>query len=593
MLNKGPYFIIEIANTHGGDQNYLKNIIKTFSGFKNNFGIKFQVFHPDLIATPDYPYYEVYKKLFFSKELWSDFISKAFKTKDVWLDIFDLYGVEVFRENISLIYGIKFQSSVLSNYEVLNALSNFNLCEKKIILNVAAQEINSISFILERVYRKLNPGEILLEFGYQAYPTAVEDSGINKITFLRKRFSNRLVFADHVNGQSDDALWLPVIALTEGADVIEKHVMLNDRKIEYDYFSSVTPERFTIMVEKVKRYAILKEMPFINEKEKEYLRKTVMIPLLRERKEAGSLIIPDKDLIFRRSGKNGINVNDIEELQNSFFLLSKEKNSGEVLYHDDFRKAKIAVVIACRLKSVRLPKKALLKIGQLASVEKCIKSAIQFKNIDYVVLATSDIEEDKVLENYTYNSNVIFHQGDPNDVIKRYLSAAEKLGIDIVLRVTADMPYVDDEIAQILLKSHFLIGADYTASRTNAVGTAIEVINVQALKKVKYHFPSANYSEYMTWYFKNNPEHFRLNIIDLPDELVRDYRLTLDYQEDLDMLNHIEAHFKRKKESPSARKIFKYLDEHPEIANINSHLTLRYKSDHSLISILNDVTKIK
>ena len=41
----------------------------------------------------------------------------------------------------------------------------------------------------------------------------------------------------------------------------------------------------------------------------------------------------------------------------------------------------------------------------------------------------------------------------------------------------------------------------------------------------------------MTWYMRNNPEFFSLNILDLPEELVRDYRLTLDYQEDLDMFN--------------------------------------------------------
>jgi N,N'-diacetyllegionaminate synthase len=39
----------------------------------------------------------------------------------------------------------------------------------------------------------------------------------------------------------------------------------------------------------------------------------------------------------------------------------------------------------------------------------------------------------------------------------------------------------------------------------------------------------------MTWYFRNNPDHFKLNIVSLPEAYVRNYRLTLDYAEDLEM----------------------------------------------------------
>jgi hypothetical protein len=35
------------------------------------------------------------------------------------------------------------------------------------------------------------------------------------------------------------------------------------------------------------------------------------------------------------------------------------------------------------------------------------------------------------------------------------------------------------------------------------------------------------------------------------------------------------------------------LDLHPEIASMNAHLTLKYKTDQALIDLLNDKTKIK
>lgn len=253
----------------------------------------------------------------------------------------------------------------------------------------------------------------------------------------------------------------------------------------------------------------------------------------------------------------------------------------------------IATIIACRLKSSRLPRKALLKIGDLSSIEYCIKNALKFTNVDYTILATSTVDEDSVLKDYTYSDSVIFHRGDPEDVIQRYIDIINKLKIDIVIRVTGDMPFISDKILQILMKSHFETGADYTVAKKAAAGTNLEIINATALKKIKSYFPYADYSEYMTFYFVNNPSYFKLNFIDLPENLVRDYRLTLDYAEDLTMFNHVSNYFISQKVDYDIETLFQYLDNNPEIADINSQCLLTYKTDAKLIALLNEKTTIK
>ena len=45
-------------------------------------------------------------------------------------------------------------------------------------------------------------------------------------------------------------------------------------------------------------------------------------------------------------------------------------------------------------------------------------------------------------------------------------------------------------------------------------------------------------------------------------------------------------------ESFKKHELYRYLDSNPEIAKINSHLTLKYKTDKTLIYILNKATKI-
>ena len=583
------YTIIEIANTHGGKRDYLDRLIKAYEGYRGNYGMKFQPFSAETIATPDFPWYDVYTKLYFSSKEWEEIILSAGNSKDVWLDLFDSYGVQILRENLDRVYGLKLQVSVLFNEEVIEALAEIDLSGKKLILNVASLEMPRIQHFLDHIGTKLNADEILLELGFQSNPTDLFDSGISKLDAIKSEFSNRIVFADHVNGEDPYAIWLPAFSLLKGANVIEKHVML-DEETEYDFYSSLKPQQFAVMDTILNSTINLLDQPFINDKEREYLDKSLMKPILKTAKKAGEFIRAE-DLTFRRSGQDGLSWLDVQNLQEDFHILSSDIEAGQTLKKSDFKKATIAIIVAGRLKSSRLKAKALKRIGDLSSVEFCLRSACRFENVNHVILATSDLESDAELEHHTYKPSIVFHKGDPDDVIQRYLDIVRKLKVDVVIRVTADMPFIDNEIGQILLKGHFKNGSDFTSGSKAAVGTNVEILTASAMEEVKRHFPLANYSEYMTWYFMNNQDHFKIHLVDFPEELVRDYRLTLDYQEDLEMFNRIHEELKSKGEY-TIRDIFELLDANPEIPEMNGHLTLKYRTDQELIDTLNRVTRI-
>lgn len=584
------YTIIEVANTHGGDINYLSNLIEEFQEYKGDFGMKFQPLHPDKLATKDFAWHNVYKELYFDPKQWESLISEAAKTKDIWLDIFDEYSIEILSNNLSKVYGIKLQVSVLFNPLIRKKLGELNLADKKLILNVAALNLDEIEGYIDVFSRDCAPGEILLEAGFQGYPTQLADSGISKIKTLKERFGLKIVFADHIDANDEYAIWIPSIAVANGADHIEKHVRLVD-ETKYDAFSSIDKEKFDKMLTHLQNIDGLANASFINEREKKYLRDSILVPILNKDTPSGSGLSKMTDFDYRRSGKKGLNIRNIETLQAKFHLLSVDKKAGDCIQKSDFKKANIAVIIAGRMKSSRLKKKAVLKIGNLSSVETCVRNACKLQNINHVVLATSSLPSDDELANHTFNDSVIFHRGDPDDVIQRYLDIIRTLKIDVVVRVTADMPFIDNEICEFLLNSHFESGADYTTANDAAIGTNLEIINTVALEKVKSYFPKADYSEYMTWYFVNNPEHFRINKIDLPKHLVRDYRLTLDYEEDLEMFNTLYDKLPKDLDF-ELMDIFEVLDHNPEIPKINQHKTLQYKTDQSLIDTLNKVTKI-
>jgi N,N'-diacetyllegionaminate synthase len=587
------YNILEIANTHGGDISYVYSLLKEFEKFDTNFGIKFQPFKFDRIATKDFSWYPVYEKLFFTKEEWKNIIAEAKKTKEIWIDVFDTYSAEITADNFESIVGLKMQASVLYNFNLLGELEKLDFSEKKLILNISAYPIDEIRTIMERINQQLKPQQLILQIGFQAYPTKLEDSSISKIAILQKEFPNHEIsYTEHIDGTHEESTEVPALAVMLGANYIEKHIMHSTLHTEYDFYSSVKIDKYQQYIDRLSMYESLKRQPFINKAEEEYLRKSVQIPILKINKKAGQCVSIAEDLEFKRTDLAGLNVLEVQELLNSFHILRSDKKAGETLQAKDFRKANIAVVIACRMKSSRLPKKAILPIGKLSSIELCVKNVMGFKNVNNVVLATSTEEEDAGLKDYTYSDDVIFHRGDPEDVIQRYLDIADKMKIDIILRVTGDCPFLSNEIAQINLKSHFEKGADYSTAPVVSVGTNSEIINTSALREIKKYFPDAKYSEYMTFYFTNNPKYFRLNTIELPSDLVRDYRLTLDYQDDLDMFNKIEAHFEKTGGMYTTRDIFKYLDENPEIPAMNQSIGLVYKTDQKLIDTLNKHTTI-
>jgi len=592
-MQKLPHFILELANFHGGNPDKIIELIKKFSKLKySNLGIKFQAFKFDKIALSDYSWYKVYKELFVSKDKWKEIIDLAYeKFSKIWLDIFDIYGIEILRENIEKIYGVKLQASVLNNLEIINALSEIDLNNKELIINISGYEISEIeNYIIK--FNRLNFKKVILQIGFQGYPTNIEDTSLRKIDITKTLFPEyEICFADHISADDKHSQYFPIYAYTKGCSYLEKHVCLNRNSCKYDYFSALEYKKIEIVLNEIKTVWKSHLSKFIVNNERIYLEKTIEKPILKDNLSAGQLV-SNNDFIYRRTSKSGLNINELKALQNKFYLLHKDLTKNRMLNTKDFKKAKIAVIVAVRMKSSRLNNKAILPIQGIPSVERCLENCLKFRFVDEVILATSTLKEDQILKDYTLGGKVKFWQGDPEDVILRYLSACKKYGIDIVIRLTGDCPVVSPEISELLLKAHFEQGADYTAANEYAVGSSCEIYNAEALKRVILYLGKANYSEYMTWYLINNPEIFKINIVNLPDALVRNYRLTLDYKEDLEMFNLLFQKLKQYNYEPNLLNIFKVLDSHPEIVSMNSHLTLRYKTDKDLIEKLNKVTKI-
>ena len=136
MSQTKTYNILEVANTHAGSIDYLMNLIKEYHDVDAQ-GIKFQILHPDKIALPDYQWYPVYQELVFKESEWKEIFKEASKSKEIWLDMFDEYAIEILSKNLSMIKGLKFQASILFNKKLFRDLSKINLSDKTVIINIS------------------------------------------------------------------------------------------------------------------------------------------------------------------------------------------------------------------------------------------------------------------------------------------------------------------------------------------------------------------------------------------------------------------------------------------------------------------------
>lgn len=594
MSNALPILIFECANTHGGDYNLLINIIKEHGKVVyEHKHIKFQPLHPDKIATSTYEWYKVYKELFFSMEQWSRAINLASASFDsVWLDLFDVYGVEVLKNNLNSICGIKFQASVLDNQEVLDELRDVDFSGKFIMLNISGYELSEIQFFLDNLKKIAFNAEFILQIGFQSYPTKLADTGLQKIAIIKTAFPDyKICIADHADAEDEMASIIPLLALPLGCAAVEKHIAYDRATSKYDGYSSLHVEEMQLLANRLSKSSDTLGGPFISDAESQYLAKTIQIPILKNAINSG-MLLSKSDFIFRRTNKLGISYSQIKEMQQKKFIISNTLVAGDTVQSTDFKTARVGAIVACRMKSSRLKTKATLPIFGKASVERCLESTLKIQGLNEIVLATSTLDEDKVLEKYDLNGQVKFWQGDPDDVISRYLGACDKYGIDVIVRITADCPVVSPEIAKILLEHHFNTGADYTSANEFAVGTSCEIYNTEALKRVISYVGKANYSEYMTWYMQNNKDIFKVEIVDLPKDMIRNYRLTLDHEEDLEMFCKLFEKLDEMDMQATLSNIFKVLDENPQIAETNSHISLKYKTDKNLIDLLNKATKM-
>ncbi len=576
--------IAEIAGAHEGCKETLKQLVME-AAVAGADAVKFQWYKYDYLATPDYEWYETYKRLFIDESVWVEMLKYAKQNGlEVWVDVFDTWGVEMAKTYHQEVGGFKIPPTVLQSKYIMEELIAL---EKPLLLGVGGwydDEIEEALLFLKE--RKCS--SVTLMYGFQGYPTKEEDVNLKRLIHLKK-FGCPVGFADHEDAEEALATDLPVYAYIAGSCVIEKHITLNRKLKGTDYYSALEPVEFYQMVKKIRQAELLMGDIHVSEGQRAYLKDTLTVVAKKEIEE-GEIITFDKVSYKRARTSEGFMLADFEK---SLPLVSTTNlKVNQSIKPTEVEKPKITIVVIARLKSTRLKKKALLPIHGVESIKRCILNCLSVQNVDEVVLATSNLTEDEPLTKLTFNQRVRVVTGDPDNVANRILAAIENTGTSVVIRVTGDNPAVSPEMMEYLIQQHLHGGADCTLPNKNhAVGIGADVYSVGALKKLVSLGKPLNYTEYLSFYFMNNPHLFHVNIVELPSAFqFPQWRLTLDEPKDYEMFNQLYSGLGVGEEAVSFAEIRKYLGENPHIAEINKMVALKWRDNEQMVEEINQST---
>jgi spore coat polysaccharide biosynthesis protein SpsF len=222
------------------------------------------------------------------------------------------------------------------------------------------------------------------------------------------------------------------------------------------------------------------------------------------------------------------------------------------------------ILIAVRLKSSRLEKKALADLAGRPLIIRLFERLNEFIPRENIVLCTSTHPQDTELFDLAIENRIQVYRGSELDVASRFLEAADIYGADTIVRVTGDNPLTDAKFILRMLESHSDSGAEYTFVSDLPIGTRAEVIDVTGLRRIRGEWSDPQSSEYMTLFLNRSDKFVQNEIVANCKKISRpELRLTVDTPEDLFLMQSIYSHFDGI--PPDLSGVIEYLDANPDI----------------------------
>lgn len=233
-------------------------------------------------------------------------------------------------------------------------------------------------------------------------------------------------------------------------------------------------------------------------------------------------------------------------------------------------------VIQARMGSTRLPGKVMRPLCGHPVLEWVVR-AVQAAPFDHTTwVATSVLEADDVIANWCDRNFVPCWRGSETDVLDRFMGVAKMARADVILRITADEPFIDPQVIAQVAELQRRTGASYVSNvhpRTYPDGLDVECFTREALEAAHKEATRTIDRDTVTYWITRNRSRFPAEALINPLPNMAKERWVLDTEEDFALCEAIVHRWPWSKGPPSMLDILCILDRDPiTLRHMNGHL---------------------
>ena len=237
MKFNSPFLVAEISANHNGKLSNALKLIKEAKLYGAD-AVKIQTYTPDsMTLKSNKKYFKIKHGLWKGYNLWElynqaktpyEWHEKLFKfAKKINIKIFstpfDEKAVDFLEKLNCPIYKI-------ASFEMtdLNLVKKVSQTKKPIIISTGMANLEEIETTF-KMAKKNGAKDITLLYCVSNYPSSISDFNLNNIKILKDKFKCRVGISDH---STDNRV--AIAAIASGAEVIEKHIALDNQKKGFD-----------------------------------------------------------------------------------------------------------------------------------------------------------------------------------------------------------------------------------------------------------------------------------------------------------------------------------------------------------------------
>jgi sialic acid synthase SpsE len=233
------YIIAEIGINHNGEYEVAKEMVQAAADAGAD-GVKFQLWEAhelsvdretiELLQQWKLNTGELERLAALAGELGVDFFASVFDSKSI---------KQLIKLDAPI---IKIASCDVTNLPLLRDAAQK---DQPIIMSTGMATMSEVATAVETVQNEHN--ELCLLHCISSYPVDIEDLNLRAIDTLRSAFNLPVGFSDHTKG-----IVAPLLAVTRGATILEKHFTLDKTMEGPDQTLSAEPAEFSKMVTKIR-----------------------------------------------------------------------------------------------------------------------------------------------------------------------------------------------------------------------------------------------------------------------------------------------------------------------------------------------------